>query len=138
MGNATALLISVLAAEARARAACASVFGDPQNWGEPNGVVVRASPSEVRRRIDGFCVWYSTAAPPRERGYDIATGIARAILKRVLSRPTPHDVARLASEILVHRPTLDRIGAEAYAKLAVHVPRRVILTASRGSSIYLV
>ena len=123
MGNATALLISALAVEARELAAC-PVFGNPRDWGEPNGIELH--PAAVG------------AASSRESGYAAALELARALLLRALSAPAADDVARLASEILVHGPTLARMGERAYAERAIHVPRRVIRAASRGMLLYLV
>ena len=100
MGNATAMLISALAEEVRQRAAC-SAFADPRDWGEPNGIA-----------LPRYIAW----ASPRESGYSVALDISRALLLRVLSSPAPDDVARLASRISVHEPTLARIGTESYAR----------------------
>ncbi len=131
MGNVTELLISTLALGARRRAAPSSIFGDPLELCEANGIIIHASKTTA-------CGSLSIAASPRERGYQIATEISRELLGRFLLAPAAYDVARLASEILVHRPTLALIGEVEYLALAIHVPRRIVHAASLGASIYLV
>ncbi len=130
-GEGQPLLISAIAEDARQRAARPSVFCDPRGWAKPNGIVLCEAevPSEMSI-TDGDVVWYPANAPVKVRGYSVALGLARALLMRSAPGHEFHDIVRLAIEILVHAPTLARIGERSYAAQASHVHRRIVHAAS--------
>ena len=129
------MLISAIAEDARRRAARPSVFCDPRGWAEPNGLVLCEVEVPPGMAItDGEVVWYPMRASPRVRGYSVALGLSRALLLRMGTAPELRDIGRLAVEILVHAPTLARLGERTYGDLAVHVPRRIVHVASSRSA----